>query len=60
MPAVSQKNLPLSPAATSLGLGDVLLNQVADAEEENRRRMLTDQGVGLSPSAATLLGPLAR
>lgn len=59
MPAVSDKNFSLTPAATDLGLGagDALVAQVRDRTEEIRRRMLTDQGVGLSASASTLLGP---
>lgn len=60
MPPTSAKNMPLSPAATALGLGDALYAQQQQSEEENRLRVLTDQGAGLSASATTLLGPLGR
>lgn len=58
MPPTSLKNLPLSPASTALGLGDALLAQSMTNEDEVRKKMLTDQGLGLSASATTLLGPM--
>lgn len=63
MPAFNQKNLALSPAATDLGLGDMLLQQREDETEEARRRrmMLEQLKQSLSPSgASSMLGLMGR
>lgn len=62
MPPANPKNYAISPAATALGvgqgLGDQLAQQAQDTEEEIRRRMIDDSGLGMSASATTLLGPM--
>ncbi len=40
MPAPSAKNLLLTPAFQSLGLGDQLVQQVDDQEEERKKKLL--------------------
>ncbi len=42
---MSAKNAMLSPAASSLGLGDQLQQQVADTVEERRKKLLKQAGV---------------
>lgn len=54
------KNLPLSPAATDLGLGEVLKDQVLN-EENLRRKKLANAGpssplLGTGMAAAALFG----
>jgi hypothetical protein len=55
MPAMSMKNTMLSPAATDLGIGSSLPQQVQDnlAEEEKRKKML---GTNTAMQAARDLG----
>lgn len=43
MPMLSVKNMMLSPAATDLGLGDSLAQQVAETEAERKKRLLAQQ-----------------
>lgn len=57
----SAKNMMLSPAATDLGLGAQLQQQVADTVEERRKKLLKQAGVlefgaAMSPAAQSLLG----
>jgi hypothetical protein len=47
------KSTGLSPAASSLGLGEALSSQVADETEEERKKRLTRQ------QQLSLLGPAA-
>jgi hypothetical protein len=65
--AAQGKNFPLSPAATDLGLGDDLVNQV-QSEVADRKKKLLNQGSAtqspgaygastISPAVMTLLGP---
>jgi hypothetical protein len=58
MPATSAKNMPLSPAATDLGLGTMLTEQVQDETEEARRRRLLQQQAqqSVSPAVLSLFG----
>jgi hypothetical protein len=51
----------LSPAATSLGLGNVLAEQVKDETEEQRRRrlLLELQKATIMPGVPVGFGPLA-
>lgn len=56
---ISGKNLPLSPAATDLGLGDQLLQQLQDSTDEQRKKRLADAKaapVGIGMAAQSLLG----
>lgn len=57
----SQKNLPLSPAAMDLGLGDQLTQQLQDLEAERQKKALalTNQKPNtdlMSPAALLLFG----
>lgn len=60
----SLKNAGLSPAATSLGLGDQLQTQVQDALDENKKKKQAEQAAGglnpnspgISAAVASLLG----
>ena len=45
MPPMNQKNMAFSPAAQTLGLGDEISQQLADAEEERKRKALAMQGM---------------
>lgn len=59
MAQVAAKNFNLTPAATSLGLGDQLQLQAQDVEDENRKRALQNQGVlagATSPAFNSLMG----
>lgn len=58
MPPTSAKNLPLSPAATDLGLGTMLTQQVQDETEEARRRRMMQQQAqsAMSPAVMSLFG----
>lgn len=60
MADVSQKNLPLSPAALSLGLGDMLIQQVEDqtAELKKKKQSMAPQNPIYGAAAMSLLGPL--
>jgi hypothetical protein len=50
---MSRKNFGLSPAASDLGLGDMLREQVADqTDEERRRRLARMQQQALTPASA--------
>jgi len=62
MPMTSAKNAPLSPAATDLGLGDQLHQQLEDETEEQRRRRLMNQQMqqAVSPASMMLLGGAGR
>lgn len=56
---ISGKNLPLSPAATDLGLGDQLLQQLQDSTDEQRKKRQADAKaapVGIGMAAQSLLG----
>lgn len=58
---LASKN-PLSPAATDLGLGDMLRPQLEDETEEQRRKRMAAAGGGgdaLSPAASLLFGGLS-
>lgn len=61
----SGKNMPLSPAVSDLGLGDQLVQQVQDDDEERKRKLLAqaDQmkqsqsaALALSPGVASMMG----
>lgn len=39
MPVISDKNYAASPAASDLGLGDALTQQLQDAEDERKKRL---------------------
>lgn len=51
MPPMNPKNMALSPAATDLGLGDMLRTQTEDETEEQRRKRLAAQQMqsGVNP-----------
>lgn len=54
---VSAKNLMLSPAATDLGMGDQLKQQVEDTVESRRKKTLKQVGVtdmGMSAAGQSL------
>lgn len=51
--SLSQKNLPLSPAAQDLGLGDQLQNEVEQQLALRRKQQQMAGGVGGSPSNST-------
>jgi hypothetical protein len=64
MPSTNVKNLPISPAASDLGLGDQLIQQIQDDDEERKKRLLAQanqaagQGPGslaMSPAVASLM-----
>lgn len=50
-----QKNSMMSPAAQDLGLGDQLRQQLSDAEEERKKKMLLQ--AQSAQRAASPLGP---
>lgn len=59
----SAKNFGLSPAAHDLGLGDQLVQQLQDQEEERKKKLLQLGQVpnanglnGISPGAMQLIG----
>ena len=58
MPTTSAKNSIFSPAATDLGLGDQLNQQLQDeTEEEKKRRLLNQQmQAAINPAVMSLLG----
>lgn len=54
----SLKNLPLTPAVSDLGLGDILKNQVESDLLNRQKQKQTDDPVKslMSPAATMLLG----
>lgn len=58
MPPTSAKNAMLSPAATDLGMGDMLQQQVQDETEEQRRRRLLNQQMqsAVNPAVMSIFG----
>jgi hypothetical protein len=52
MPMPAAKNFSLSSAASDLGLGDQVRQQLQDEEEERKKKMSAAAGRGLNP-----LGP---
>lgn len=53
----SAKNFGLSPAATDLGLGDMVRQQVEDAEVERKKKLLRDQNGTAGAYGSDILGP---
>lgn len=63
MPPMSSKNFMVSgEASRDLGLGDLLSSQLAEQEEERKKKLLKAQqaGVGLGNAAQDLYGGAAR
>jgi len=57
MPSMSQKNLGLSMAATHLGLGQELIQQVEDASELRRKKVREMENMSkLTGAVGALLG----
>lgn len=51
------KNYSLSPAASDLGLGDLVKQQLQDDEEERKKKLLASQrGQALGPATQSLMG----
>jgi len=48
MPQVSQKNFPLTGAATDLGLGDMVGEQLSDEEKDRRKKLMQSQAMGMN------------
>jgi hypothetical protein len=58
MPPAGAKNTFLSPAATDLGLGDSLSQQLQDEEDERKRKQAQLGMFGSSASVQSLFGGL--
>lgn len=57
--SINPKNIALSPAASDLGLGDMLKVQLDNAVEEERKKRLGPtnlMGQALSPAALSIFG----
>jgi hypothetical protein len=58
MPPMNSKNYAISPAATDLGLGDMLSTQLEGETEEAKRKRLLQQQRQASPAVMSLFGGL--
>lgn len=57
MPPTSGKNLSLAPAATDLGLGDQVQQQLEDQEAERKKKLLQMSKMPVyGPATQALLG----
>lgn len=60
MSMTALKNLPLSPAASALGLGDMLRNQVDETLDANAKKRKLDNTTGkLNPNTAGISAAVA-
>lgn len=54
---MGQKNLGLSPAATDLGLGDTLVQQMQDRAAEAKKKLLNPDQQAMAQSGGGMMSP---
>lgn len=54
MAQVSAKNFPITSSSTDLGLGDMTSNQLADDEEERKKKLLQMARTGFGDGGSSM------